>query len=61
MQPYYYKTIVIQPNPMQFVIDELPMIFTCMAGLVYGGMNAVTLGGVAIAVSLFLLLVLLSR
>ena len=61
MQPYYYKTIVIQPNPMQFVIDELPMIFTCMAGLVYGVMNAVPLGGVAIAVSLFLLLVLLYR
>lgn len=61
MQPYYYKTIVIQPNPMQFVINELPMIFTCMAGLVYGGMNAVPLGGVAIAVSLFLLLVLAYR
>ena len=55
------RNILLRPHTGQFVINELPMIFTCMVGLVYGGMDAVPLGGVATAVSLFLFLVLLYR
>lgn len=45
----------------QFVIDELPLMFVCMAGLVYGGMEGLPLSSMARVVSLFLLLVLLYR
>ena len=55
------RNILLRPHTGQFIINELPMIFTCMVGLVYGGMDAVPLGGAATAVSLFLLLVLLYR
>lgn len=55
------RNILLRPHAGQFVIDELPLIFVCMAGLVYGGIEAVPMGGVATTVSSFLLLVLLYR
>lgn len=48
-----FRNVVLRPHGMQFVIDELPLVSVCVAGLVYGGM--------ATAVSLFLLLVLAYR
>ena len=55
------QNIVLRPHAGQFVIDELPLMAICAAGLVYGGIEAVPLGGVAAAVSSFLLLVLAYR
>ncbi len=53
--------ILLRPHTGQFVIDELPLMFVCMAGLVYGGMEGLPLSSMARVVSLFLLLVLLYR
>ena len=55
------RNIILRPHAGQFVIDELPLIFMCMAGLVYGGMEGLPLSSMARVVSLFLLLVLLYR
>ena len=57
----HFRNVVLRPHAGQFVIDELPLILVCMAGLVYGGMERMPLGGIAAAVSSFLLLVLLYR
>lgn len=46
----YIQHIVLRPNPMQFVIDELPLIAVCTAGLVYGGMEDMPLGGMAMTI-----------
>ena len=35
----YFPTIVLQPHPAQFAIDELPMLLLCPVGLAYGGME----------------------
>ena len=32
------RNILLRPHTGQFVIDELPLMFVCMAGLVDGGM-----------------------
>lgn len=55
------RNILLRPHTGQFVIDELPLMFVCMAGLVYGGMEGLPLSSMARIVSLFLLLVLLYR
>lgn len=55
------RNIILRPHAGQFVIDELPLIFMCMAGLVYGGMEGMPLGGMATVIALFLFLVLLYR
>lgn len=60
-QTTYYAPVTIRPHGMQFVIDELPLIAMSTAGLVYGGMEAVPLNGMAAAVSLLLILVLVYR
>ena len=57
----HFQNVVLRPHAGQFVIDELPLVLVCMAGLVYGGMERMPLGGIVAAVSLFLLLVLLYR
>ena len=56
-----FRNVVLRPHGMQFVIDELHLVSVCVAGLVYGGMEAMPLCGMATAVSLFLLLVLAYR
>ena len=48
------RNIILRPHAGQFVIDELPLIFMCMAGLVYGGMEGMPLGGMATVIALFL-------
>ena len=55
------RNILLRPHTGQFVIDELPLMFVCMAGLVYGGMEGLPLSSMARIVSLFLLLALLYR
>ena len=55
------RDIVLRPHAGQFVIDELLAILMCAAGLVYGGMEAVPLGGAATAGSSCLLLILAYR
>lgn len=56
----YFPTIVMQPHPAQFAIDELPLLLLCPVGLAYGGMEK-PLSGLALAVSLLLGLCLLYR
>ena len=53
--------ILLRPHTGQFVIDELPLMFVCMAGLVDGGREGLPLSSMARGVSLFLLLVVLYR
>lgn len=55
-----FRTVVLQPHLLQFVIDELPLLLLCPAGLAYGGMEK-PLSGLALAVSLLLGLCLLYR
>lgn len=55
------RNILLRPHTGQFVIDELPLMFVCMAALVYGGIEAMPLGGAATVLSSFLFLVLLYR
>ena len=55
------RNIVLRPHAGQFVIDELPLMAICAAGLVYGGIEDMPLGAMAAAVSLFLLLALAYR
>lgn len=55
------RDIVLRPHAGQFVIDELLAILMCAAWLVYGGMEAVPLGGAATAGSSCLLLILAYR
>lgn len=55
------RNIVLRPHTGQFVIDELPLMAICAAGLVYGGIEDMPLGTMATFVSLFLLLVLAYR
>ena len=55
------RNIILRPHAGQFVIDELPLIFVCMAGLVYGGMEGLPLSSMARVVYLFLLLLLQYR
>ena len=57
----HFRNVVLQPHAGQFVIDELPLILACMAGLVYGGIENMPLGGIAAAVSSLPLPVLLYR
>ena len=33
MHTTHYGTLVIRPHSMQFVIDELPLLLLCLAGL----------------------------
>lgn len=55
------RNVILRPHAGQFVIDELPLMFVCMAGLVHGGMEGLPLSSMARVVSLFLLIVLLYR
>ena len=40
-----FRNVVLRPHGMQFVIDELHLVSVCVAGLVYGGMEAMPLCG----------------
>lgn len=61
MQTIHNGTVAIRPCPVQFAIDEWPLMAVCAAGLVYGGIDTVPLGGLAASIASLLSLVLLYR
>lgn len=61
MQTTHNGTVAIRPCPVQFAIDEWPLMAACAAGLVYGGIDTVPLGGLAASIASLLSLVLLYR
>lgn len=56
-----YRPRVFIPHTGQFVIDELPTLVLCCAGLVYGGMDGMPFTALAVPLSLLLFLLLLYR
>lgn len=42
-----YRDISLHPKTTQFFIDELPLLFVAITGLVYGGMDDAPLGSIA--------------
>ena len=61
MQMTHYNIINFRPHPVQFVINELPLMSVCVAGLIYGGMENMPLVSMATTISALALLVLLYR
>lgn len=61
MQMTHYNIINFRPHPAQFVINELPLMSVCIAGLIYGGMENMPLSNMATIISALTLLVLLYR
>lgn len=59
MQMTHYDIINFRPHPVQFVINELPLMSVCVTGLIYGGMENMPLGSIATTISVLTLLVLL--
>lgn len=59
MQMTHYDIINFRPHPVQFVINELPLMSVCVTGLIYGGMENMPLGSMATTISVLTLLVLL--
>lgn len=59
MQMTHYDIINFRPHPVQFVINELPLMSVCVTGLIYGGMGNMPLGSMATTISVLTLLVLL--
>lgn len=57
----HYDIINFRPHPVQFVINELPLMSVCVAGLIYGGMENMPLVSMATTISALALLVLLYR
>lgn len=52
---------MFSPCKSQFVIDELPLLILCLAGLVYGGLSDALFTGLSLALSVFLSLCLAYR
>lgn len=61
MQMTQYDTISFRPHPVQFVINELPLMSVFLAGAVYGGMEDMPFGSTAAVLSALVLLILLYR
>lgn len=61
MQTTYYGTIAIHPHPMQFVINELPLLLLCLAGYVCAGIEGLACGGMLLGASSLCSLCLLYR
>lgn len=53
-----YRDISLRPKTTQFFIDELPLLFVAIIGLVYGGMDDAPLGSIAILFAVLLSLYL---
>lgn len=53
--------VTLRPRAMQFLIDELPLLLICLAGLVYGGMEGMPLAKVATLLAILLSLILAYR
>ncbi|MGL5981072.1 MAG: PH domain-containing protein [Phocaeicola sp.] len=54
-----FRTIILQPHWMQFVINELPMLLLCVVGFIAGGMENMPLSNVCLIVSALIALRLL--
>ena len=57
----HYDIIIFHPHPLQFAINEMPLMSACLAGVVYGGLENMPFGGMATVLSAVILLVLLYR
>lgn len=56
-----YRDISLHPKTTQFFIDELPLLFVAITGLVYGGMDDAPLGSIATLFAVLLSLYLAYR
>ena len=56
-----YRDISLRPKTTQFFIDELPLLFVAITGLVYGGMDDAPLGSIATLFAVLLSLILIYR
>jgi len=56
-----YRDISLRPKTTQFFIDELPLLFVAITGLVYGGMDDAPLGSIATLFAVLLSLYLAYR
>lgn len=56
MQMTHYDIINFRPHPVQFVINELPLMSVCVAGLIYEGMENMPLVSMATTISALALL-----
>lgn len=61
MQMTHYDTISFRPHPVQFVINELPLMSVFLAVVVYGGMEDMPFGSMAAVLSALVFLILLYR
>lgn len=61
MQMTHYDTISFRPHPVQFVINELPLMSVFLAVVVYGGMEDMPFGNMAAVLSALVFLILLYR
>ncbi len=59
--PNIYRDISLRPKTTQFFIDELPLLFVAITGLVYGGMEDAPLGSTATLFAVLLSLILIYR
>ena len=57
----HYDTISFRPHPVQFVINELPLMSVFLAVVVYGGMEDMPFGSMAAVLSALVFLILLYR
>ena len=55
------KPLTLTPHPVQFVINELPLLLLCPLGLVYGGMEDCPFHTSVLYIALFLSLILVYR
>lgn len=51
----------ITPNPIQFIINELPYLMLCPLGLVYSGIEGNPLSSLVLGISICLLMMLIYR
>lgn len=61
MQMTHYDTISFRPHPVQFVINELPLMSVFLAVVVYGGMEDMPFGNMVAVLSALVFLILLYR
>lgn len=56
-----FRTLTMRPDPLQFLINDLPWIVVCVAGLLYGSMHGSTFGTCILSVSALMALWLTYR
>jgi len=60
-QEQEFRTLTLRPDPLQFLINDLPWIVVCVAGLLYGWMHVSTFGTWILGISAVMMLRLLYR